>query len=100
MRGQTGIMHRFDRGMLLEKLGDALTVSIVRLHPYVQRLRAAQHEPRIPWARYCARSFLKETQLSGYLLAVGRDDAANHIRVPVQVLRARVHDGIDTQLQR
>ena len=65
-----------------------------------ERLRAAQHQPRVERAQDRARGVLDEPQPLDVLVARRDDDAADAVAVAVEVLRRAVDDQVRAELDR
>ena len=69
-------------------------------HAHGERLRAAQHEPRIERAEDRAGGVLDELQPLDVVVAHRDDDAADAVAVAVQVLRRAVDDQVGAERDR
>ena len=69
-------------------------------HAQRQRFGAAQCQPAVEWTRDGARRILDKAEPFGDIVAPGDEHAADHIRVPVQVLRRRVQNDVGAELER
>ncbi len=80
-----------------ERLRDRLRVRAVPFHAQRQRLDSPRREPRIHRPGHRAGRELHESDPVGELLIVQDDGAAEHVRVPAEVLGGGVHDDVRPQ---
>ena len=71
-----------------------------RAHAQVQRLGAAEREPRIERTGHGAGGIVDELQPRGEVVVAQHGDAADHVAVSVQILRRRVVDDVRAELER
>ena len=99
VRLEAGIVHLFDPRMGFEKLGHALAVLVVPLHPQFERLQAAQQQVAILRAVDRAHDAAEIADRFELLLRTDHD-AGQQIVVPGQVLRHRVEHVVDARRDR
>lgn len=101
VRGQAGVDHLLDRGVGFQPLRQRQRVLAMRAHAQRQGLEAAQREEAVERALHAADGVLQEGQLLSQLGVVAdHRDAADHVRVAVEVLGGRVHDDVGAQAER
>src|SRR5207237_10613189 len=99
MRFQARVDDAFDLGMLLKKRRDRHCVCAMPLHPNGEGLDAAQGEESVEGTGYAADGVLQESELF-FMNGLAQDSgAADHVGMPVQVLRGRVHHDVEAELQ-
>ena len=86
--------------MALEALGERERVGAVPLHPHRERLQAAGDEERIERARHRADRVLQESEPLGESVVARDRHPADHVRMTVEILRRRVHDDVEAELER
>ena len=100
MAGKPRVIDALDGGMFAEHLGHRLRASLVGLHARAERLDASQHQPGVEWRAGDAQRIDDIGDPLGMRL-VSRDDAApDDVRMAVEVLRRRMHDHVDSELER
>ncbi len=101
VRGKAGVNDLFDRRVGFQPLRKRQGVFAVRTHAQREGLEAAQGEEAVERALDAADGVLQERHLLGELGVVANDrDAADHVRVAVEILGGRVHDDVRTQAER
>ncbi len=101
VRGQAGVDHFLYRRVGLQPLGQGQRVGAMGLHAQRQRLQATQGQEAVERALHAPDGVLQEGHLFGQLGVVAHHHhAANHVRVPVEVLGGRVQDQVRAQFQR
>ena len=98
MRRQARIVHAGDLRVSLQILRHGQAVRVVPFHPERQRLRAAQHQPRIERTEDRALRVLHERQPLDVVVARRHDDAADAVAVAVEIFRRAVHDEVGAEL--
>ena len=92
MARQPGVVHAFDRRVLLEEARDGERVAAMALHAQRQRLDAAQRQEGVERPRHAAHRVLQVGDALAKIAVAAHDGrAADGIRMPVQVLGRRVH---------
>ena len=97
---QPRVAHPGDLRVRLEEPRDRHGVGLVLPHPERKRLHPAHGEPAVHGARHRADGVLQEAEALRQVLAVGHDHAADHVRVPGQVLGGRVDHHVDAEAER
>ena len=85
---------------LAQPRGDRPRVLGVRRHPQVQRAQSAVHEEAVEGPGDGADGVLHELHALVGARVAHDHGAADGVRVPAEVLRRRVHDGVGAELQR
>ena len=102
VRGEPRVAHAAHARLPLEPGGELHRVLAMALHAHVERLHPAQREETVERPRDRADRVLQETEALGVLrvaIVAGDDrNSADDVRVPVQVLRRRVHDDVEAEL--
>ena len=100
VRFQTWIIDAFNKRMTLQKSSNLHGVRLLSLHSASQRFYASQHQPGVE-RRTCQAQCVADPR---NLFSVGfrfRNDAAtDHVRMTVDVLGGRMHNDVDTKVQR
>src|SRR5688572_24110652 len=99
MRFQSRIKHTLGAKPISEPPGNLATVCVVRGHAQVQCLRASKDEPGIHRSGHGTCCIEYEVQTFSEPVITKNDDPANHIAVPIQVLRARVVNDVGTEVE-
>ena len=94
--GPAHVVHLRERA---QQLRNRAAVLRVRRHAQVQRPQAAVDEKAVERARHGADRVLHEAHALVQLRVAHHDGAADHVGVPAEVLRGRMHDGVRTELQ-
>ncbi len=95
------IVDAIDGGMRGEIGRHLLRALDVAAHPVRQRPQPAQNQPAVKRRRHGAQQRLDGPDALEEAVHRPRDDgAAEHVGVTAEVLRRRVHDDVDAQLQR
>src|SRR3546814_3770605 len=98
---QAGIDHLGHLGMTGEILGHRHGVAAMAFHAQRQSLQAAQGEEAVEGTLNGADGVLQKGKLIGQSGVVAdHQDAADHVGVAVEVLRGRMHDHVEAELQR
>ena len=100
MVGQAGIVDLLHLAMRRKELRQRDAVGVVLRHSHRQRLRAAQHEPRVERAENRARGVLVELQPLEVGVRGGHDNPADAVAVAVQILRRAVQHHVGAELDR
>ena len=98
VRREPGVDHALLTDPLREPRGHGAPVDVVLAHAQVQRLRAAQHEPRVERPGHRARRVEDELQPCAEVVVVEDGDAADEVRVAVEVFGRRVPDDVGAHL--
>ena len=79
---------------------DLAPVRVVLAHAEVQRLRAAERKPGVERPGDGAGGVVNELEPLGEPVVAHDGAAADHVAVPVQILRRRVEDDVGAELER
>ena len=100
MVGESRVIDALHFGAVRQPLGDPTAVRVVLAHPQRERLGAAQREEAVHRARHRAGGVLEEGEPLGQRVVAYADESADHVGVPAEVLRRRVHDDVGAERQR
>ena len=93
-------MTRSHTRMCFEPARNALSVVTMRPHAQMKRLQPAQRKKRVERSRDRRRVLQKRQPVGKFFVFSHNYNAADHVGMPVQVLRRRVHRHIETELKR
>ena len=100
VRGQAGVIHAFDGGMVLQALGEDLRVFHMLLHADDQRFDAAQHEPAVHRAGHCARVHHHVAHFLAQCRIFHGCHAHQHVGMAAQVFGGGMEDDVAAHVQR
>ena len=100
MAAEARVEHALHPRVPLEVRRDRDGVLAVAVHPHRERLHAAEHEPRVERSGHRAERLLQEREPLRDRVVVRREEAADDVRVPADVLRRRVEDDVGAERER
>ena len=104
VRSKPRVPHAGNPRLRLQPFGQSERIVAMALHPQSERLYAAQHQEAVKGARNAPHRILQECELlAPWSLPpfVAHDrDAADHVRVAVQIFGRRMHDDVKAEFER
>src|SRR5438045_4880118 len=100
VREQPRIVKLLHLRVLFEERGHLAPRRVVLLHSDGERLRPPQHKPRVEGREYRADAVLYELKPFRVLLIIKHNHTADAVRMSVQILRRRMDDDVNAELNR
>ena len=100
-RRQARVQHLAHFGVIGEMLGDPLRVAACDVDAREQRAHAAREQPRLERADHAAELRAQRADALPQRRVLARDQrAGDHVGMPVEILRGRVHDEVGAERER
>ena len=100
MAREPRVEHALHPRVPLQEFRHGLGIGCMPFHAQRQRLDAAQDEIAVEGAGYAARHAAQGMQPLAELGRARHEEAAEHVGMPAEVLRRRMHDDVAAELER